>query len=75
MARYKIDVLKALKEKGYTTYKLVNGDGVGCIIGGSGLQKLRKGIILSRPKLIQICNLLEIEYDDLIEEDDGDKNS
>ena len=72
MARYKIDVLKALKEKGYSSYKLINGEGVGCIIGSSGLQKLRKGILLSRPKLLQICNLLEIEYEDLVEEDEGD---
>ena len=60
---YKIDVLQALKDKGFSTYKLRQEKK----LGESTLQKLRKGQGLSWDNLETLCSLLECQPADLIE--------
>ena len=60
---YKIDVLKALKAKGYNTTKLRNEK----IIGESYLTQIRKGEIVSTACLEKICSLLECQPGDILE--------
>lgn len=60
---YKIDILKALKEKGYNTTKLRTEK----IIGESYLTQIRKGEIVSTACLEKICALLECQPGDILE--------
>lgn len=60
--KYKIDVLSALKEKGYTSYKLANEK----IFGSGSIQKLRKGEMVSLTTLDTICTLLNCDINDII---------
>ena len=61
--RFKIDVLDALKAKGYTTYILRKKN----ILSQSTLQKLREGKGLSWENIERLCALLERQPGDLIE--------
>ena len=61
--QFKIDVLEALKAKGYTTYVLRKEN----ILSQSTLQKLREGKGLSWENIDRICGLLECQPGDLIE--------
>ena len=61
--QYKIDILNALKEKGYTTYKLRKEK----ILGESTIQKLRTNQGISWESLGVICGLLKCQPFDLIE--------
>ena len=61
--KFKIDVLEALKAKGYTTYTLRKEN----ILSQSTLQKLREGKGLSWENIERICGLLERQPGDLIE--------
>jgi len=60
---YKIDVLQALKEKGYTSYKLRTEK----LIGERQVQQLREGVIVSPAVLDKLCKLLECQPGDIIE--------
>ena len=62
---YKIDVLGALKEKGYNTNKIRKEK----IMGEAMLQKLRSGQMVSWATLETLCTLLECQPGDLIEFD------
>ena len=61
--RYKIDVLAALKAKGYSTYKLRKEK----ILGESVIQQLRSGEIVSWNNISRLCEILECDVGDLIE--------
>ena len=61
--KFKIDVLEALKAKGYTTYTLRKEN----ILSQSTHQKLREGKGLSWENIERICGLLECQPGDLIE--------
>lgn len=61
--QFKIDVLEALKAKGYTTYVLRKEN----ILSQSTLQKLREGKGLSWENLARVCALLNCQPGDLIE--------
>lgn len=61
--KYKIDILAALKEKGFTTYKIRQEK----LLGESTLQKLRNGAGISWESLEMICSLLNCQPGDLIE--------
>ena len=63
MIRYKIDVLSALKEKGYNTNKIRTEK----IMGEAMLQKIRKGEMVSWSVFEKLCNLLDCQPADLIE--------
>lgn len=61
--RYKIDVLAALKEAGYSSYRLRQEK----LLSESTLQKLRDGIIVSTDVIEQLCGLLNCQPGDLLE--------
>ena len=61
--RYKIDVLNALKEKGYNTNK-IRTEG---LLSQSTLQKFRQQQGVSWENLETLCALLECQPGDLIE--------
>lgn len=63
MLKYKIDVLAALKEKGYNTNKIRKEK----IMGEAMLQKLRSGQMVSWSTLDTLCCLLDFQPADLIE--------
>lgn len=67
--RYKINVLSALKEKGFTTTRIRTEK----IMGEGMLQKIRSGQMPSWAVFNQLCELLECQPADLIEfVSDGD---
>lgn len=61
--QFKIDVVSALKEKGYTTYKIRNEK----ILSESTVQKLRAGKGVSWENIETLCRLLECQPADLME--------
>lgn len=64
MIKYKIDIIKKLKEKGYTTYRIRKEK----LIGENTLTLLRQGsneIKLST--LEKLCKLLDCQPSDIIE--------
>ena len=61
--RFKIDVLEALKEKGYTSYILRKDN----ILSQSTIQKLREGKGLAWDNIERLCELLECQPADIIE--------
>ena len=61
--QYKIDVLTALKEKGYTSYNLRNQN----LLSQSTLTKLRNGKGVAWENIEKLCELLECQPGDLIE--------
>lgn len=61
--KYKIDVIKALKEKNYSTYVLRKER----ILSESTIQKLREGRGVSWENIETLCKLLECDVGDIIE--------
>lgn len=61
--RYKIDILAALKNAGYSTYKLRQEK----IFGERTIQKFREGIIVNAENLATLCKLLNCQPGDIIE--------
>jgi len=61
--KYKIDVIAALKDAGYTSYK-IRKEGV---INQIALQKLREGKLISWEQLDRICVILHCQPGDLVE--------
>jgi putative transcriptional regulator len=60
---YKIEVLEALKARGYTTYKLRQEK----LLGEGTLQKLRQGVPVNAASLDTLCTLLDCQPGDLLE--------
>ena len=69
--KYKIDILAALKEKGYSSTRIRNEK----LIGQSYLQQLRHGEMVSWKTLETICNLLECQPGDILEYAPKDKEN
>lgn len=63
MIKYKIDVLEALKSRGYSTYKIRNDK----ILNEATLQKLRSGKYINMENLDKLCILLGCQPGDLLE--------
>lgn len=61
--KYKIDVLAALKDAGYTTYKLRRDK----LLGESVIQQLRNGVLVSWPNIGRLCHLLNCQPGDIME--------
>ena len=59
---YKIDVLAALKAKGYSTYRLRKEK----LIGEATLTKIRNGDLVSWENVARICELLECDIGDIL---------
>ncbi len=62
MLKYKINILEALKEKGYTSYKIRKDK----LIGEAQLTKIRRGDIASKETLNTICRLLDCQPGDIL---------
>lgn len=62
MLYYKIDVLGALKEKGYSTYRIRQEK----IIGEAQVTKIRNGEIASKEVLNKLCALLDMQPGDIL---------
>lgn len=60
--RYKIDILAALKNAGYSTYKLRKEK----VFGERTIQKFRDGEIVTADNLSLICQLLECDIGDIL---------
>lgn len=61
--KYKFDVLNALKEKGYTTYRIRKEK----LLSESTVQKLRQGEYVSMDNLETLCKLLNCQPGDIME--------
>lgn len=61
--KYKIDILSALKAKGFSTYKLRKEK----ILSESTIQQLRGGELVSWGNVSRICELLECQPGDILE--------
>ena len=61
--RYKINVLDALKEKGYSSYTLRKEK----LLSESTIQKLREGEGVAWDNLDTLCRLLDCDISDLLE--------
>ena len=59
---YKINILDALKEKGYTTYYIRKNK----LLSESTLQRLRNNQTISMTSLLTIANLLKMNITDII---------
>ena len=60
--QYKIDVVAALKDKGYTSYKLRQEK----LLSESTIQKLRSGKGVSWENIETLCHLLNCQPEDLL---------
>ena len=67
MIAYKIDILTALKEKGYNTNRLRKEK----LLAESTLQSIREGQIVSYRNLDRLCVLLDCQPGDIIKHIDG----
>ena len=63
MLRYKMNVLDALRERGYTSYRIRQDK----IIGERQLQQIREGELVSLACLDKLCALLDCQPGDLME--------
>ena len=63
MLRYKIDVLAALRQAGYSTYKIRNEK----IFTEAQLQNIRNDHLLTHDTLDRLCRLLNCQPGDLLE--------
>ena len=59
---YNIDVLEALKQNGYSTYRIRKEK----LIGESTLQKIRQGLPVSLKNIETLCGLLHCQPGDII---------
>ncbi len=63
MIKYKIDIMDALKEKGYTSYKLRKEK----TFGEATMTKFRRKEYINFDNLNLLCQLLECQPGDIIE--------
>lgn len=63
MIKYKIDIIQALKNKGYSTYKIRKEK----IFNESQLQQMRENKILAQDALNKVCTLLGCQPGDILE--------
>lgn len=61
--KYKIDVVQALKDKGYTSYSIRKNN----IMGQATYSQLRHGELVSWATMNTLCELLDCQPGDLIE--------
>ena len=63
MLTYKIDVMKAITKKGYTSYQIRNQK----LLGENALQSIRGNRMIGIKALDQLCSLLDLQPGDIIE--------
>lgn len=59
---YKMDILAALKEKGYSTYKLRKDK----VFAESTLQAFRTGVMVSYETIGKLCEMLQCDVGDIL---------
>ena len=59
---YRIDILSALKERGFTTYKLRKEK----LLAESTVQALRRGELISLENISRICAMLRCQPGDIL---------
>lgn len=60
---YKIDIIAALKEKGYTTYRIRKDK----VFSENTLQAFRTGKMVSFETIGKLCEMLECDVGDILE--------
>lgn len=60
---YKIDILSALREKGFTTYKIRKEK----LLAESTVQALRRGEMVSLDNISRVCGMLGCQPGDILE--------
>lgn len=60
--KYKIDVISALKEQGYSTYRIRKEK----LFGEATLQKFRDGDTVSWENIERVCSLLGCDVGDIV---------
>ncbi len=60
--KYKIDIVSALKEKGYTTYRIRKEK----VLSESTLQKFRDGETVSWENIERVCSILGCDIGDIV---------
>ena len=68
MLKYKIEIMEALKNKGFTTYMIRQNK----LLSESTLQKLRNRQPISWDNVEQLCRMLECQPGDLLIYNDED---
>lgn len=63
MLEYKINVIDALKTAGYNSTRILKEN----ILSQSAMQKIRKGDMIGIKTLEQLCDLLNMQPGDIIE--------
>lgn len=63
MLAYKIDIIKTLKENGYNSTRILKEN----ILSQSAMQKIRNNEMIGIKTLEQICEILNIQPGDIIE--------
>lgn len=63
MLKYKIDVLQALKNKGYNTTRIRREN----LVNEKALTSIRRGDMVGHIVLDKLCGLLELQPGDIIE--------
>lgn len=63
MLEYKINVIEALKAAGYNSTRILKEN----ILSQSAMQKIRKGEMIGIKTLEQLCDLLNMQPGDIIE--------
>lgn len=66
--RYKIDVMAALKDAGYSTYRLRKEK----LIGEATLTRIRAGELVSWENIATLCHLLKCQIGDIVEYQEED---
>lgn len=61
--QYKINVISALKDAGYSTYRLRKEK----LLGEATIQKFRKNELVSWENITTICRLLDCQPGDIVE--------
>lgn len=69
--KYKINVLTALKDAGYSTYRLRQEK----IFGERTMQKFRNGEIVNADNLAVVCKLLNCQPGDILEYNEETTNN
>ena len=67
MLIFKINILEALKDRGYTTYVLLNDKDMNKRLGSSQIQSIRKGIVPGAKTIDTLCRMLDKQPADLYE--------
>ncbi len=63
MIKYKIDIIQALKQVGYSTYKIRKEK----VFTESQLQQMRDHKLLTQEALNKVCTLLDCQPGDILE--------